>query len=226
MTISIIVPVYHEEALINDAINRLLCAETEEAVEIIVVDGGEEAATLKAMTVKGVKGLASRKGRGTQMNKGAAAASGNILLFLHIDTKLPSGGLRRISSVMKNDNYAGGAFDLEIADRGYALRIIEKAASIRSRITRIPYGDQAIFLRRDYFLRMGGYRDLPVMEDMDLMRRIKRNGGKICLLDERVKTSSRRWRREGIIACTLRNWTMVLLHLLGVRPERLARWYP
>jgi rSAM/selenodomain-associated transferase 2 len=225
MTISVVVPVFHEEALINAAIRRLKALPCSEQIEIIVVDGDAEGGTLKALADRRVKGIVSGKGRGRQMNTGAAAASGDVILFLHLDTELPEDGFIRISRAMAEGRYTAGAFDLAIADRGPAFRIIERAASLRSRLTRAPYGDQAIFMRRDDFLAIDGYREWPIMEDVDLMRRVKRVGGKICFLDAKVWTSSRRWRKEGIIACTLRNWTIMLLYLAGVAPEKLAKWY-
>ncbi len=225
MTISVVIPVVHEEALINDAIRRLEALPSGETVEIIVVDGGADAKTLRAATSRRIKGIIAEKGRGKQMNAGAAAASGDVVIFLHLDTELPEDGFSLVSRAMEDGRFVGGAFDLAIADTGPAFRIIERVASFRSRMTRVPYGDQAIFLKRDYFLRMGGYREVPIMEDVDLMRRVKQHGDRICFIKRNVKTSSRRWRKEGIVACTLRNWTIVLLYLLGVAPERLAAWY-
>ncbi len=127
---------------------------------------------------------------------------------------------------MDGGGFAGGAFDLGIESNGLALRLIARAASLRSRLTRVPYGDQALFISRDYLQRIGSYREMPLMEDVDLMRRIKRDGGRIFIIPERVLTSGRRWAREGVLRCTLRNWTIMLLYLGGVSPRKLARWYP
>lgn len=230
MAISIIIPVFHEETRINEAINRLKNMPREETVEIIVVDGSAKGETIKSIrngsASAPVIALISGKGRGKQMNEGALAARGDILLFLHVDTELPRDAFERICLAMKEGNFVGGAFNLGIGGRGLAFRIIEQAASLRSRLTRIPYGDQAIFFRHDYFLRIGGYKELPIMEDVEIMGRVKRQGGRICFIDEKVKTSARRWEKEGIAACTLRNRTIMLLYLLGVSPERLAKWYP
>jgi rSAM/selenodomain-associated transferase 2 len=159
------------------------------------------------------------------MNEGVRAAGGDILVFLHADTELPANAFRSISSIMLKGRFAGGAFDLAIDARGLIFRVIEWVTSNRSRLTRIPYGDQAIFLGRDSFMRIGGYRDIPLMEDVDLMRRLKARGDRIFIIREKVKTSARRWEREGVLRCTARNWAIMLLYLLGVRPERLARWY-
>lgn len=225
MTISVIIPVLHEEAVINEAVARIQGAAPDADVEIIVVDGGPEAETLKAVRGTGVRKLASVKGRGRQMNAGAQAAAGDILLFLHADTELPHEAFNGIRAAMSTERYAGGAFDLGIADSAPVFRMIERVSSLRSRLTRIPYGDQAIFMKHDYFDAIGGYSDVPIMEEVDLMQRVKKHGGRLCFIRTRVKTSSRRWRNEGIIRCTLRNWTIMLLYLLGVSPVRLAKWY-
>jgi rSAM/selenodomain-associated transferase 2 len=225
-TISIVIPVLNELVLINEAIERIRSLPLGEAVEIIVVDGSDVAETVSAIRDEDVARLSCERGRGTQMNKGAAVAHGEVLLFLHADTQLPPDGLRSIVSLMDDAHFSAGAFDLEISARGMAYRIIEKVASLRSRLTGIPYGDQAIFVRRDYFTSLGGYKKLPIMEDVDLMRRIKRDGGRVCFVPGKARTSARRWEKEGVIRCTCRNWTIMLLYLLGVPPERLARWYP
>jgi hypothetical protein len=133
--------------------------------------------------------------------------------------------LNAIGQTLQSGDYVAGAFDLGIDSHRLAFRVIEKIACWRSRLTRIPYGDQAIFIRRDYFRSMGGFQDIPIMEDVDLMRRIKKKGGKIHILRDRVKTSARRWEKEGILYGTLRNWLLVSLFCAGVKPERLARFY-
>jgi hypothetical protein len=147
------------------------------------------------------------------------------LIFLHADTRLPVSALQRISAELEDERCIGGAFDLGIAADSFAFRIIEKVASWRSRLTRIPYGDQAIFIRADYFRQLGGFRNIPIMEDVDLMQRIKLREGKIKIIGDKVSTSPRRWEKEGLIFCTLRNWLLLSLFLFGVKPERLARFY-
>lgn len=159
------------------------------------------------------------------MNCGAAKSSGDILIFLHADTRLPMNSLHRIAAVMEDKACIGGAFDLGIDSDHFAFRIIEKMASWRSRLTSIPYGDQAIFIRRDYFQSLGGFKNIPIMEDVELMRRIKHRQGKINILKDKVKTSPRRWETEGVVFCTLRNWFLITLYLLGVKPETLAKFY-
>jgi rSAM/selenodomain-associated transferase 2 len=225
MTISVVIPVLREQGLINGAIQRIRGLTSGGTAEIIVVDGGTEAETLAVIRDDEVKRIASERGRGKQMNKGAAAAKGDVLLFLHVDTQLPPDALRRIIALMDETRFSAGAFDLGISALGLSYRIIEKAASLRSRLTGIPYGDQAIFIRRNYFMSLGGYKELPIMEDVNLMRRIRRGGGRIGFIREKVRTSARRWEKEGVVRCTCRNWIIMALYLLGVPPERLAAWY-
>jgi hypothetical protein len=126
---------------------------------------------------------------------------------------------------MENGEVVAGAFDLGIRSGRPVFRLIETAASLRSRITRVPYGDQAIFIRKDYFHATEGFREIPLMEDVELMRRIRKAGDRISIIPERVRTSPRRWEKEGVLFCTLRNWTLITLYFLGVPPEKLARFY-
>lgn len=223
--ISVIIPVFHEAHIIN----RLLMHLDNQGVflngEVIVADGASERDTLAAITDDRAVLHASAKGRGIQMNAGASLSNGDILLFLHADTYLPPGGLRQIRQVCRDEKVAAGAFDLSIDSPKAVFRIIEKAASLRSRITRTPYGDQAIFCRRLFFQKIGGFRELTIMEDVELMSRIRQTGGKIRLIKSKVRTSARRWENEGIICGTLRNWLILSLFYAGFSSERLARFY-
>jgi len=225
VTVSIIIPVLNEEARIAEAIDHIRSLTDGKAAEIIVVDGDPAGGTLRAIPDGACRKLLSEPGRGRQLNRGAGASSGETLLFLHADTKLPPDALVRIRETLRDPTVAGGAFDLAIDSPRRAFRLIERVASLRTRLTRIPYGDQAIFLRSSWFRSLGGYREIPIMEDVELMRRLKRSGGRITILPERVVTSARRWEQEGILTTTLRNWTLVTLFLLGVDAGRLARWY-
>lgn len=225
-TISVILPVWKEVSIINHTIGNILSSEYRADMEIIVVDGSAEGETIHAVQNKKVQKIVSEKGRSQQMNAGATIARGGILLFLHADTLLPRNALHAISSIMQKKELVGGAFDLGIDSPRSVFRLIETAASLRSRITRIPYGDQGIFIRKDYFHAIGGFKEIPLMEDVDLMRRIKKAGDKICILPLKVKTSPRRWEKEGIVRCTLRNWTLITLYCLGFSPEKLTKLYP
>lgn len=206
--------------------DRIHALRPEESYEIIVADGSPDLDTLEPLRKrKDVVAIASPPGRAKQMNRGASVARGEILLFLHADTTLPPDALGKITEALYGNDAVGGAFDLGIASEKVFFRIIECASSFRSRLTRIPYGDQAIFVKKEYFDLIEGYREIPLMEDIELMQRIKKRGDRICILKERVKTSPRRWEKEGILCCTLRNWTLSTLYYLGVPPERLNRFY-
>ena len=222
---SIIIPVLSEAGRINSIIEHIYSRGFSEGFEIIVVDGSPDGETINAISRKEVKITVSEKGRAAQMNAGAAIASGEILIFLHADTRLPGNALQKIRAVMEQKRYVAGAFDLGIDSARLAFRIISFGANLRSHLNRIPYGDQAIFVRKDHFHSIGGYRKIPLMEDVELMRRLKKRGDKICILPDRVRTSPRRWEKEGIICCTLRNWVISTLYFMGVSPHKLIRYY-
>ena len=222
---SIIVPAFHEGRIINALIGCLNRLDSGERIEVIVVDGASEKDTLKAIDARHVIKISSEKSRGKQMNAGASVARGEVLIFLHADTEPPLHALKKIDSLLERSECVGGAFDLGIRSDRLILKAIGKLASWRSHLTRVPFGDQAIFLRREYFNRIGGYKEIPLMEDVELMRRIKKLGDKIWIFRDRAMTSSRRWDVEGVIYCILRNWTLQALYFLGVSPEHLVKYY-
>jgi rSAM/selenodomain-associated transferase 2 len=222
---SIIVPVLHEAERINDLIGHLRQLDSEKSSEIIVVDGAPEEDTLRAIHDGRITKLSTEKGRARQMNAGASAARGEILVFLHADTELPMSALKRMNAFINRSEFVGGAFDLRIKSDKRIFKVIAFLGSLRSRLNRIPYGDQAIFIRRDYFSEIGGYKDIPLMEDVELMRRVKRSGKKIWMFHDRVMTSPRRWEDEGVIYCILRNWALQILYFLGVSPYKLVNFY-
>jgi rSAM/selenodomain-associated transferase 2 len=222
---SIIVPVFHEGDSINGLMEHLSQLDTGKACEIIIVDGAPERDTLRAIHNNHVIKISTEKGRAKQMNAGASMANGEILIFLHADTELPILALSKISAVMEQGGYIAGAFDLGIKSDRLIFKVIASLASLRSRLNRIPYGDQAIFIRREYFKKIGGYQEIPLMEDMELMKRIKKSGHKIWIFYDRVRTSPRRWEEEGVIYCILRNWTLQALYALGTSPYKLATFY-
>jgi rSAM/selenodomain-associated transferase 2 len=222
---SIIIPVLNEAPIINSIIDHLHSLEGDEIKEIIIVDGNPEGLTLKAISHDNVRQLKTSRGRWIQMNEGAKNAKGNMLLFLHADTELPLDAMRLIATAMKDKRYVAGAFDLGIKSERFVFRAIESAASVRSRVTRIPFGDQAIFVRKNYFDEIGGYKDMPIMEDVEIMERIRKRGDKIFIIPQKVHTSSRRWEQEGILRCTLRNWFLQILYLLHISPRRFSKFY-
>ena len=228
--ISIIIPVFNEHKTIQTALECLEDHAAGKTIEIVVVDAGPDAMTLEAIHFESASRLqiitdTAGKGRGIQMNRGAELASGPVLLFLHADTQLPEDAIDAILSTLQNPHVVGGAFDLGIRSSKRGYRIIENVASARSRITRLPYGDQAIFLRSDYFHMIGGFKTIPIMEDVDIMRRIKKRGDAIQIIGKRVQTDPRRWEKEGMVYGTIRNWVLMVLYLMGVSPNRLVKYY-
>jgi len=219
------VPVLNEADQINPLIEHIHSQGFRRLYEVIVVDGDPQGGTVRIIQDKDVTAITTEKGRGRQMNAGAAVARGEILIFLHADTKLPDGALEKISRTLEDQNYVGGAFDFRIDSDRLFLKYIAARASLRSRWNRIPYGDQAIFIRKKYFDQIGGYKEIPLMEDVDLMRRIKKDGKQIVILADKVITSARRWESEGALYTTLRNQILVRLFYLGVSPHRLAKYY-
>jgi rSAM/selenodomain-associated transferase 2 len=224
-SVSVIIPVLKETQPLDSLIDHILQIADGAPVEMIVVDGSPDGESISAISREGVTLLAAPAGRARQMNAGAAAAKGDCLLFLHADTRLPQGAFRRIEETLSDGNHVAGAFDLRYGSERLSMRIIARVACLRSRLTRIPYGDQAQFFRRDYFEKIFGFADIPLMEDVEIMRRIKERGDRISILSEAVATSARRQEKEGVVYCTLRNWTIVTLYFLGMPPERLARFY-
>ena len=223
--LSVIIPVLNEKEKIRQTIFSLRAAQKGREIEIIVVDGDREGGTLNVIRDTSVKKIVSPAGRAVQMNHGADAASGDIILFLHADTRLPDDAFSFIASIRAVPYYDGGAFDLGFDNKSLVYRIIARAASLKHRMTRVPYGDQALFFKRDYFYEVGKFRDIPLMEDVEFMKRIKRRGGKISISASAVRTSVRKWEADGIVMCVVRNWLVQALYLCGVSPAKLVNLY-
>ncbi len=225
-TFSIIIPVLHESKIINGLLDSLRRLETDKPVEIIVVDGSPTQDTLQVISDETIQRYSCQAGRARQMNLGATHASGDILIFLHADTLLPANALVIIKENLQNPQLVGGAFSLQIDSQRFLLRIIAAYSTLRSRLTRAPYGDQAMFLRKSYFDSIGRYQDIPLMEDVELMRRIKKKKGHISILSIAVVTSDRRWNQEGLFYTALRDTLIIFLYWCGMPTEKLARFYP
>ena len=224
--ISVIIPVFKEEDRINATIGSLVKMKGDHSIEIIAVDGDPNGSTVQCINHPTVITMTTPKGRAMQMNKGAAKASGDILLFLHADTILPETGFDKIKAVMETGKYVAGAFNYDIDSANLFLRFIYYTSYLRSKTSRIAYGDQAIFIRRDYFEKIGGYPEIPIMEEVELMKKIKKNKDKIYILKDGVKTTASRYEEEGIIYGWLRNHRMRILYFFGVPPHRLVKYYP
>ncbi len=219
--ISIIIPTLNERENIKAAIATI---QSSTNIEIIVVDGGSQDDTLEIAQSLGVKFISSLPGRAIQMNTGAIAASGDILLFLHADTRLPIGFDEMIRTALQQPNTVAGAFALQINDPSWGLRWVERGVYWRSHFLQMPYGDQAIFLTKAIFQQIGNFPELPIMEDFELIRRLRRIG-KIVILPAPVITSARRWLQKGIVRTTMLNQIVIIAYFLGVSPKRLRNWY-
>lgn len=225
--LSVIIPTLNEATTLPTTLQRLRAeADRPGAVplEVIVADGGSQDDTIAIAQIHGAKVVMAQGGRGQQMNQGAAIATGNILLFLHADTRLPEGFTTLLSATLEPPGVVAAAFDLAIDDVAWGLRWVEWGVRLRSRWAQMPYGDQAIFLKAEVFHSLGGYADLPIMEDFELMGRLRRQG-KIAIAPAAVATSGRRWQKLGLWRTTWINQGMVLGFLLGRDPARLAQWY-
>jgi rSAM/selenodomain-associated transferase 2 len=220
--VSLVIPVLNEAPNLERLLPRLaaLCP----ADEIIVVDGGSRDGSREVARLHGARVVSIRRGRARQMNAGAAAARGEILVFLHADTQLPPKGPAAIQAAMEDAEVAGGRFDVRLDSRRPLLRLVGVLISLRSRLTGIATGDQAIFVRRSAFESLGGYANVPLMEDVEFTRRLKRVG-RIACLRLTVTTSARKWEQEGVLRTIGLMWLLRLLYWLGVPAERLHRWY-
>jgi len=223
LTVTVIVPALNEGGGLADMLAALGPARAA-GHEVILVDGGSADGT-RAIAAPLVDRVAtSPRGRAVQMNAGAKQARGDLLIFLHADTVLPWDALQTLLQVFPAAGGAWGRFDLRLSGGRLSFRLIERLINLRSRLTGIATGDQAIFISRDLFEDVGGYPPIPLMEDIALSRMLKRRGRPLCLRDT-VLTSSRRWEERGVFRTTLLMWRLRLAFALGADPHRLARAY-
>ena len=219
--ISVIIPAINEASRIGESLQSVRHGRCE---EVILVDGGSRDDTVAIAKSMGAKVIAAAPPRAHQLNAGARDAVGDALLFLHADTRLPESYDEPIMGCLEKPGTVCGAFRLRIDSPRKELRIVESLADFRSICLRTPYGDQAIFMRAELFHRIGGFPAMPIMEDFELMRRLRKKG-KIRTLPQAVLTCSRRWDNLGVIRTTLTNQLIIGAYLLGTSPERIARWY-
>jgi rSAM/selenodomain-associated transferase 2 len=219
--LTIVIPVLNEAAIIVDAL-RALAPLRSRGAEIIVVDGGSRDGTHRLAAVLADRVIAASRGRGTPMNAGAAIGTGDKLLFLHADTMLPHNADHLIDAALRRR--AWGRFDVRIAGRHPLLAVVARMINLRSRLTGVATGDQAIFVTREAFSRVGGFPDLPLMEDIAMSRRLKRLCRPFCI-GAPVVTSGRRWEGNGVLRTILLMWRLRLAYYFGVEPALLARRY-
>ena len=220
--ISIIIPVLNEAVTIEKTLDRL---KDNPNIEIIVVDGGSSDRTIDLAKKMGVTVITvSNLGRASQMNAGAAIAKGDYLLFLHVDTQLPANYPELVIDTLSQPQVIAGAFELAIGGAAKSLRLVEILVKMRSHWFSLPYGDQAIFLTKKVFTEIGGFPDLPIMEDFELIQRLKRQG-KIAIAPAQVITSPRRWQKLGVLQTTLINQLIIIGYYLGISPITLRNFY-
>lgn len=219
MKLSVIIPALNEAENIGAAFSSAAGAD-----EVIVADGGSVDSTVETARSLGARVIETERGRGAQMDAGAAVATGEAFVFLHADTTLPAGWVRAVAASLGREGTVAGAFSLAIGSDRSWFRFIERAVSLRCRALGLVYGDQAIFTTRDAFFRAGGFNRLPLMEDVDCVKRLRRLG-RVELLQESVTTSPRRWESRGFIGASLANLAMLMLYYAGVSPRTLRDWY-
>ncbi len=210
--ISIIIPTFNEEKTISQCIEAV--SDTPDT-EVIIADGGSTDRTVEiAEKHRNVKIVTSLIGRGVQMNKGADYASGDILLFLHADCVLSREAVLNVRKEIGSSSFVGGALKIRLLSDKLPYRLIEMGINFRSKIFKLPYGDQGLFVKRSVFEELGGFREMPSCEDLDFVCRLKKHG-EITILDERISSSVRRWRKNGILRTSFRNQFLLASYILG-----------
>ena len=223
VTLSIIIPVLNE----CDQIARTLDALAKfrhRGVEIIAVDGGSADGTADAAKNAGVKVITSPRGRAIQLNAGAAIATGDVLAFLHGDTQLPDNADGLITEALRDSTHQWGRFDTRFDSQKPMMRVVAAMMNFRSRITGVATGDQCIFVRKNAFNAVGGFPKIALMEDVALSKLLRAGSAPVCLR-QTVTTSARRWDANGVWRTIFTMWWLRLAYVIGVAPDRLARWY-
>ena len=217
--ISVIIPALNEAAQLGSTLRHL---EGARAAEVIVVDGGSSDETVQIAESLGARVLRGPANRGMQQNLGAESATGEILLFLHADTTPPDGFASQVRAILDEPGTIAGAFRFGLDASGFGISMLERMVAIRCKLFAFPYGDQALFMSREGFEQAGRFADLPVMEDFDLVLRLKRLG-RIRIAGSAAVTSARRWREHGVWRVTWKHQLCILGYCLGIPSARLAR---
>jgi rSAM/selenodomain-associated transferase 2 len=218
--LSVVIPVLHDAAAARRLLGQI---EPDPEIEVLIVDGGADAGLDRAARARpGTRVLRTSAGRARQMNAGAREAAGEWLLFLHADSALPPGWRGALAALPSRA--IGGWFEFALDDPAWQARAIERLVGWRVRVLRLPYGDQGLFVRRTVFNDIGGFADLPLLEDVEFVRRLVA-AGPVTEVPLPLRTSARRWRRDGWFRRSARNSLIVLLYFAGFSPARLARWY-
>ncbi|MFH0961020.1 MAG: TIGR04283 family arsenosugar biosynthesis glycosyltransferase [Pseudomonadota bacterium] len=220
-SITVIIPTLNEESNLAETLTTVTGFDN---VEIIVVDAGSSDKTVDIAREHDATVLSGPTGKSAQMNLGALLANGEIIVFLHADTRLPTGWINNVNCELEQNGVVAGAFKLSIDGESLGLRLIETMANFRSWWLGMPYGDQAIFIKAEVFRSLGGFLNLPIMEDFEFMRRVRKKGS-INIVPDAVLTSARRWEKRGIWATTAINQVIIVGYLLGISPKLLARLY-
>lgn len=218
MRLSVVVPTLDASSTLESCLAALKGAD-----EIIVVDGGSSDGTRAIAALLGARLVSSQRGRGAQLRAGAAAASGDWLLFLHADTVLARGWKAAAERHMAAAPHAAAFFRFRLQSDAWQARLVEAGARLRARLLALPYGDQGLLIRRDLYDRLGGYSPLPLLEDVDLVRRLGRT--RLRLMQADARTSAERWQRDGWTARSIRNLACLTLYWSGMSPQRVARLY-
>lgn len=244
MRLSVIVPTLNEGAHLGPTLDKIFAGAEALAgdMEVIVSDGGSSDDTLALAAARGAAVVEGReRGRGVQMDRGAEASSGEVLVFIHADTEMPLGWGRDVVGAFKvkaGDAVVGGYFGFTLDSPSFYARLVELGVALRVKLFGMPLGDQALFIKREVFYELGGFRGLPIMEDLDILRRIKQRGrqrghkvpGRLSGVPSSVGVSPRRWEKIGgglysVLANTLRNWFYIIIYYAGVSPEMIYRFY-
>ncbi|MET0985056.1 MAG: TIGR04283 family arsenosugar biosynthesis glycosyltransferase [Steroidobacteraceae bacterium] len=223
MRFSIIIPVLNEAPGLNRTLRDIAVLQAQGA-EIVLVDGGSQDATVAIANERGFAAIPSDRGRARQMNTGARHASGDVLVFLHADTSLPRGALQEIALALQGGRHVWGRFDVRIEGRSCLLGAVALSMNWRSRFTGIATGDQAIFVTRAAFMSVGGYPDQPLMEDIEISKRLRRLSSPACIA-RRAITSGRRWDSYGVVRTIVLMWKLRWAYWRGVPASELARAY-